>query len=466
MKQKFQLIFFHRVEKGKALATYAESHSLDSIISSNRCTAPHCEVKAPTVRRSKGGFNLARNNNSGNKQGKAMKYLIKADIKINGTVQRKDIIGAIMGQTEGLLGDDLELRKLQKTARVGHVDVEMETKGGKVHGMILIPSSMDNVETAIIGSALETIDRIGPCQAIITVVEISDVRATKRTAVVDRAKELLLALVNSGEAASKTVVEEVRSVLTVGTATNFHGLTCGPNVQSSDSLIIVEGRNDVINLLNCGVKNAISADGAGNIKQELIDLANGKQSVTLAIDGDRGGEMLFRQLNAILKVDFVAQAPVGQEWELLPQKTITKTLSMKEDVAKFAKKMDAQDKEDEAKHGTSNDEWAEEMENVYESEIAPAEIQEMFDYQDNLGKNKAMFVLADGTVSEEMGAASIAKSAAGTEGVQALIINGPINDRIQEIASEASIPTVVGTKPGKGFNASSDAESWFSEMHR
>ena len=113
--------------------------------------------------------------------------------------------------------------------------------------------------------------------------------------------------------------------------------------------------------------------------------------------------MLFRQLNAILKVDFVAQAPVGQEWELLPQKTITKTLSMKEDAAKFAKKMDAQDKEDEAKHGTSNDEWAEEMGDVYESEIAPAEIQEMFDHQDSLGKNKAMFVLADGTVSERNG---------------------------------------------------------------
>ena len=220
------------------------------------------------------------------------------------------------------------MRKLQRTARVGHVDVEMNTSGGKVHGMIIIPSSLDNVETAIIGSALETIDRIGPCNAIIKVMQISDIRATKRTAVVDRAKELLLTMVNSGEAASKTVIEEVRSVLTVGTAKSFHGLTCGPNVESSSSLIIVEGRNDVRNLLNCGVKNAISADGAGNIKQELIDLANGKQSVTLAIDGDRGGEMLFRQLNAILKVDFVAQAPVGQEWELLPQKTITKTLSM------------------------------------------------------------------------------------------------------------------------------------------
>jgi DNA primase len=151
---------------------------------------------------------MNKRNNSGrgggNKQSKAMKYQIRADIKVNGTVQRKDIIGAIMGQTEGLLGDELELRKLQRTARVGHVDVEMETKGGKVHGMIIIPSSLDNVETAIIASSLETIDRIGPCSAKITVKEILDIRATKRTAVVDRAKELLLSLVNSGEAASKT----------------------------------------------------------------------------------------------------------------------------------------------------------------------------------------------------------------------------------------------------------------------
>jgi len=176
--------------------------------------------------------------------------------------------------------------------------------------------------------------------------------------------------------------------------------------------------------------------------------------------------MLFRQLHAILKVDFVAQAPVGQEWELLPQKTITKSLSMKVDAAKFAKTMQAQDKEDEKKHGGASDEWVEEMTDVYEAEVAPAEIQEMFDHQDALGKNKAMFILADGSVSEEMGAGSIAKTAAGTEGVQALIINGPISDRIQEIASEASIATVVGTKPGKGFNQESGQQSWFSESHR
>ena len=125
-----------------------------------------------------------------------------------------------------------------------------------------------------------------------------------------------------------------------------------------------------------------------------------------------------------------------------------------------------QDKEDEEKHGGNNDEWVEEMSDVYETEIAPAEIQEMFDHQDGLGKNKAMFILSDGTVSEEMGAGSIAKSAADADGVQALIYNGPISERIQEIASEASISTVIGTKPGKGFDSASSAKSWFSETHR
>lgn len=408
------------------------------------------------------------NNRGGNpsKSNKAMKYMVRADIKVNGTVQRKDIIGAIMGQTEGLLGDELELRKLQRTARIGHVDVEMENKGGKVHGMIMIPSSLDNVETAIIASSLETIDRIGPCTAKITVKEIQDIRATKRTSVVDRAKELLLELVNSGEAASKTVIEEVRSVLTVGTAKQFHGLTCGPNIETSSSLIVVEGRNDVRNLLNCGVKNAISADGAGSIKQELIDLANGKETVVLAIDGDRGGEMLFSQLNEMMKVDFVAQAPVGQEWELLPQKTVTKCLSMKVEAAKFARQVKKQEDKDDKKAGVEDKNWAEDMEDTFESKSAPDEVKEFFTHLDDLEARKAVFIMMDGTVSEPVGAKDLANAANEADGAIAIVYNGTISDKTLDIASEAAIETVVGTKAGKGYGDRDDVKSWLAEVHR
>ena len=390
----------------------------------------------------------------GNKNAKAMKYLIKADLKVNGAVQRKDIIGAIMGQTEGLLGDELELRKLQTTARIGHVDVEVKSSGGKVNGEILIPSSMDNVETAIIASSLETIDRIGPCAAKIVVTEIQDVRSTKVNAVIDRAKDLLLEMVNSGDAATKTVIEEVRSVLTVGTAKNYHGLTCGPNIESSDSLILVEGRNDVRNLLNFGIKNAISCDGAGNIKQELIDLAATKENVILAIDGDRGGEMLFRQLNEIMKIDFVAQAPVGQEWELLPQKTATKCLSQKLEASKFSAKL-PEDAPSEDK-----DAWLEE-----EAEEAPAEIHEYFDHLEDLKANNAVFVNVDGTISDAVGPSKLAAAADDADGAVAIVFNGAVSDRILDIASSAAIETVVGTKEGKGFSQRDDVKAWLTEKH-
>jgi len=315
---------------------------------------------------------------------------------------------------------------------------------------------MDNVETAIIASSLETIDRVGPCQAKITVSEIQDVRSTKRNIVIDRAKSLLLEMVNTGDAASKTVIEEVRSVLTVGTATNFHGLTCGPNIESSDSLIIVEGRNDVRNLLNFGVKNAISCDGAGNIKQELIDLANAKENVILAIDGDRGGEMLFRQLNETLKIDFVAQAPVGQEWELLPQKTATKCLSQKIEAAKFAAKLP-----EEEPGNADKDAWIDEM----EEQTAPAEVQEYFDHLEELKANNAIFINADGSVTEAVGASKISSAASDADGALVMVINGAVSDRILDIASEASIETVVGTKEGKGFKARDDVKAWLADKH-
>ena len=392
--------------------------------------------------------------NHGNK-GKAMKYQIIASLNIDGTVQRKDVIGAIMGQTEGLLGDELELRKLQRTARVGHVDVEMTASKGKVSGTILIPSSMDNVETSIIASALETIDRVGPCKAIIKVKEILDVRKTKRTAVVDRAKELLLGLVATGEAASKTLTEEVRSVLTTQKLGFFHGLTCGPNIESSDSLIVMEGRNDVSNVINFGIKNAIACDGAGNMKQELIDLANSKETVIVAIDGDRGGEMLLRELYGMMNVDFVAQAPVGQEWELLPQKTVTKCLSMKEVASKVIARLEKTD-------GDGPSTKVSETTETTETKEIPENVTELAGHLEELKANHAVFVYVDGSKSEPMGPRSLAKEAVEADGAVAIVLNGPVSKRTLEIASEAAIQTVLGTEAGKEYGKIEDVESWLT----
>jgi DNA primase len=55
------------------------------------------------------------------------KYTIYARFDADGTVEKPDVIGAVFGQSEGLLGPDMELRELQKTGRVGRIDVEMRT---------------------------------------------------------------------------------------------------------------------------------------------------------------------------------------------------------------------------------------------------------------------------------------------------------------------------------------------------
>ena len=243
------------------------------------------------------------------------KYMIRVNVKLDGQGQRKDIIGAIFGQTEGLMPEALDLRKLQRSGRIGHIDVTLESKKGKVSGIIEIPSTLENVESAIIGAALETIERIGPSKADLKVYEIINIRSDKRLEMVERAKDLLLDIVNLRDAESGNLIDEVRSVLTTSEVTVYgdSGMTCGPNVEDSDALIIVEGRNDVLNLAKCGIKNAIAVMGSG-VPDALVELASGKSQVTAFLDGDRGGKMIALELSGVLenKLTRVAFAPAGR----------------------------------------------------------------------------------------------------------------------------------------------------------
>ena len=377
-------------------------------------------------------------------QKNTMKYMIIAEIKVDGTVQRKDVVGALFGQCEGLLGDDLDLRKLQRSTKIGMIEVNIKSEKGKVNGEILIPSSMDNVETAIIGAAISTIERIGPCNSKIKVKEIQDVRATKRTQDVELAKDLLLRLVSDSSSTSKIVIDEVRSVLTTEQSQFFHGLTCGPNIESSSSLIVCEGRNDVRNLLSAGLKNVICTDGAGEIKQELIDLANTKESVIVAIDGDRGGEMLLLQLVELMKVDYVAQAPVGQEWELLPNKTITKCLAMKEPADRFAARI-------------SDDKEKTETPKVQPSE----QITDYAEHISKIGAREAILIFEDDSISDPIGASKLAAGIEESERtVLAIVYNGQLSKRMFDIATKAKVPTIIGTSIKSGEEPDSEVEAW------
>jgi len=259
----------------------------------------------------------------------ATKYMVKAKISADGIIDRPDVVGAVFGQTEGLLGDELDLRDLQKSGRIGRIEVETVTKGGKSEGIIYMSSSLDQVETVILASALETVDRVGPCKASVRVLGIEDVRVTKREKVVERAKELLNDLMKQYEGSSTNLLNSVKQSVQIEEITTYGPDRCpaGPNVKDSEAIIIVEGRSDVLNLLKAGIKNAIAVEGT-NIPKTVQDLSR-ERVVTAFTDGDRGGELILRELFQVAEVDFVARAPRAHEVEELSPKQIVKCLRNK-----------------------------------------------------------------------------------------------------------------------------------------
>ncbi len=259
----------------------------------------------------------------------AAKYQIRARISADGVIDKPDVVGAVFGQTEGLLGDELDLRDLQKTGRVGRIEVEIDSRKGKSEGEVIIPSSLDQVETAILAAGLETVDRIGPCRARIEVIAVEDIRVSKRQKVVDRAKAILEKLQEESKGVGIDLTEAVRKAVQVEEITTYgpEHLPAGPNIDQAESIIVVEGRSDVLNLLRCGIKNVIAVEGT-SVPQTVKDLSRGK-TVTVFTDGDRAGELILREMLQTMDIDFVARAPRGSEVEELTQKQLVKCLRNK-----------------------------------------------------------------------------------------------------------------------------------------
>jgi len=255
------------------------------------------------------------------------KYVIHAHISAEGVVERPDVVGAVFGQTEGLLGADLDLRELQKTGRIGRIEVNITSKYGKSSGNILIPSSLDKIETSILAAALETIDRVGPCISKISVTKIEDVRSSKRQQIIERAKHILTAMFDENVPESQELTDAVKQAVRVEEVTFIDNLPAGPNVLDSDAILVVEGRADVLNLLKYSIKNAIAVEGT-NVPQLVAELSK-KKTVTVFTDGDRGGELILKELLQVADVDYVARAPDGKGVEELTQKEVIKSLRSK-----------------------------------------------------------------------------------------------------------------------------------------
>lgn len=413
----------------------------------------------------------------------AAKYQIRAHIAAEGVIDKPDVVGAVFGQTEGLLGDELDLRDLQKSGRIGRIEVDIDSRKGKSEGEIIIPSSLDQVETAILASGLETVDRIGPCRAKIEIISVEDIRISKRQKVVERAKSILAKLQEESKGVGMDLTEAVRKAVQVEEITTYgpEHLPAGPNIDQADALIVVEGRSDVLNLLRCGIKNVIAVEGT-SVPQTVKDLSRGK-TVTAFTDGDRAGELILREMLQTMDLDFVARAPRGSEVEELTQKQLLKCLRNKIPINQYLEMTgfdstgSTRGPMDDRGEGGSRPDRREErggppprreerapmpMPRAVPSPPPPTptpppapvaltpELQHYFDLLGSVENTSRSLVIGEGdTVIQEAPVKDLIDALLGLQApAKAIVFDGIVSQRLLDVAQEKNIGTVVASRIG------------------
>jgi DNA primase len=360
------------------------------------------------------------------------KYVIHANITAEGIVEKSDVIGAIFGQTEGLLGEDLDLRDLQKSSKIGRIEVNVESKNGKSSGEILVPSGLDKVETTVLAASLETIDRVGPCIAKVGVTKVVDVRAMKRRKIAERAKQIMKETIEK-EINTDRIMEEVKEAVRMEEITKYKGLPAGPNIESSDAILVVEGRADVLNLLRFGIKNTIAVEGT-NISPVVAKLSK-RKTVTAFTDGDRGGELVLKELLQVADVDYIAMTPEGRSVEEMSYKEILKALHNKVPV-------EQQEYLKEKK---------EPLKIIPRTRYNKGETKNPFKMhlEQLSGTLKARLLDKDKNIVKETPIRDLAKELEETdENTKSVIFDGVITQRIVDLAKEKNLEYAVGIKMG------------------
>ena len=384
------------------------------------------------------------------------KYVIRASIRANGVVNKSDVVGAVFGQTEGLLGDELDLRDLQKSGRMGRVEVEVRSDKGKSSGEIVISSSMDQVETSVFAAALETVERVGPCKATVKVTTLEDSRNSKREVIIERARNLLIDLIKDSRSAGSTITDTVRQVLQTEEIVRFKGkLPAGPNVETSDAVIVVEGRGDVLNLLRHGIKNAVAVEGT-NIPSSVSDLSK-ERTVTAFMDGDRGGEMIIQELLQVAELDFIARAPDNTEVEHLTHKQIMKCLRDKVSAElfmeqnKWSRPGSKSSKKAPKSKGKDSKKKDPKPAPKEETPSEPVKASPVFAKQlDQLQGTKNARLLVGDEVADEVSISGLQEvlETHKSNGVNTLVMDGIITQRLIELVPKAGIKTIVAEKKG------------------
>ena len=364
---------------------------------------------------------------TGTSQTFTIKYVIHARFEIEGVVEKPDVIGAVFGQTEGLFGPELDLRELQKTGRIGRIEIDLHSKNDKTTGSITIPTSLDRVSTALIAASIESINRVGPCSAKVSLEKIEDIREARRKIIIDRAKEILHKWTIESLPSVDEVYKEISDTMKIGKVEKYgpEDLPAGPGLESAKDIIVVEGRADIINLMRCGIFNTVALEGA-KVPESIKKLSKEKTATAL-LDGNRGGDLILKELQQVTNVKFVGRAPRGKEIEECNCKEITEAIENKVPIAEASGKP------------------------AKKPEPPPRVKVEVPEPVSNaakalLGTLEAVLLTDKFELIERLPVSQLAEKLQQMSGVDTVVFDGIITQRIVDIAGEKNIRRIVASR--------------------
>ena len=356
-----------------------------------------------------------------------VKYHVKLSYQVDGLVERADIIGAIFGQTEGLLGPEMNLNELQRVSKVGRIEVNTFNTENTTKGDALLPMSTDIDTCSLIAAAIENIDKVGPFDSSFQLDAIDDVRASKKEDIVKRAKEIkqkwATKSVSEGDEMLKTVHETNSDKITTYGPKKLH---CSTGVFDSQWIILVEGRADIINLLRAGYENALAFEG-GRIDESIKDLCSKKDCIVAFTDGDRAGGFILKELKSVVHVDYELRADEGIEVEELTPQRVDELLSP------IVKKVEEQLKSPSL----------EKQEDSPLADICKAKYSEL---------NESLEAVALDTDQNELFKVPISElvpKISGQSGIKYLLLDGIITQRLFDAAKNSGIEYIVGHRTAK-----------------
>jgi len=379
----------------------------------------------------------------GTSQTFTIKYVIHARFEIEGVVEKPDVIGAVFGQTEGLFGPELDLRELQKTGRIGRIEIDLHSKNDRTTGTITIPTSLDRVSTALIAASVESINRVGPCGARVLLEKIEDIREARRKIIIDRAKDILHKWNIESMPSVDEIYKEISETMKAGKVEKYgpEDLPAGPTLESSKEIYVVEGRADIINLMRCGISNTVALEGA-KVPESIKRLTKEKEATAL-LDGDRGGDLILKELLQVTNVKYVGRAPRGKEIEECNCKEIAEAIEQRVAVADLFKPK----KVERPERPTERQERP--IEKVAEKPEKPKlQLPEQITQTAKalVGSLEAILLNEKLEQVERLPVSQLAEKLQLITGIDTLVFDGIITQRIVDIASEKNIKRIVASR--------------------